>query len=487
MINVKYDIEEKNMKKVAAVVLMIVCCFNFVFADVTDELNKAYDRVNAEFPEFIERLINEGAQESDIRSFITDMGKELTNMQGLNRDNFESKMAEVLKNVLLSGKYNNLQGAVNRAYFDEINDLMETGKIPESMLPLKDILMDCILNLQNNGGSGGSGNGGSGNPGGSSGGNGSIDSNEPGTDNPDTNQEPVKEASLNLNEAYHVISILYPEFIDGFLNEGVTEEEIRSFLADVGTELSKIEGLNQENFESNMKTVLANVLLSGRHNNLQNVMQKLYFDDILDMMSTGKLPEKFIPLKDTLMACLLDKDAIGPLFTDVESGHWAYPYVQDMAIKGVIQGKGGRLFEPDSAVTREEFVKMIAAAKGIDLNVEGISNPFSDVHEGQWYYAYVLAAYRDGMITGTGADTFGSGQKIARQDAAVILARVLSAKDTSGTELFSDDAQISGYAKDSVYALSKLGIIGGMGDGSFQPFGETTRAQAAKILSALNE
>ena len=97
MINVKYDIEEKNMKKVAAVVLMIVCCFNFVFADVTDELNKAYDRVNAEFPEFIERLINEGAQESDIRSFITDMGKELTNMQGLNRDNFESKMAEVLK------------------------------------------------------------------------------------------------------------------------------------------------------------------------------------------------------------------------------------------------------------------------------------------------------------------------------------------------------------------------------------------------------
>lgn len=462
------------MKKVAAVVLMIVCCFNFVFADVTNELNRVFDRVKQEYPEFINRLIAEGARETEIRNFVTDIGKDLAKIENLNQDNFESYLTETLKNTLLSGKYNDLQSAINRAYFDEINDLMETGKIPQSMLPLKAILMDCILSVQGGGASGPDNSEGAENSSGN-------DSIEKPSGNPNNSGN-----TLDLDVAYHVFSILYPEFIDDFLKAGVTEEEIRRFLTDVGTELSKVEDLNDENFETNMKNALVNVLLSGSHNNLQTVMQNLYFDEILEMISTGKLPERFIPLKDTLMACLLDKNTLPPLFTDVDGGHWAYLFVQDMAIKGIVNGKGNRNFEPESAVTREEFVKMIAAAKGLDLNVDGVANPFSDVSEGQWYYPYVLAAYREGMITGISADTFGTGQKIARQDAAVMLARVLSAKDTNGTELFSDDAQISGYAKDSVYALSKLGIIGGMGDGTFQPNGMTTRAQAAKILSALS-
>ena len=47
---------------------------------------------------------------------------------------------------------------------------------------------------------------------------------------------------------------------------------------------------------------------------------------------------------------------------------------------------------------------------------------------------------------------------------------------------FTDDGDISDYAKDSVYALKNLGLINGMGDGSFMPRANATRAQTAQIL-----
>jgi hypothetical protein len=47
---------------------------------------------------------------------------------------------------------------------------------------------------------------------------------------------------------------------------------------------------------------------------------------------------------------------------------------------------------------------------------------------------------------------------------------------------FTDSANIADYAKDSVEALCKSGIVNGMGDGRFEPIGQATRAQAAKVI-----
>ena len=50
------------------------------------------------------------------------------------------------------------------------------------------------------------------------------------------------------------------------------------------------------------------------------------------------------------------------------------------------------------------------------------------------------------------------------------------------TEAFADDEQISDYAKEAVYALAGAGIINGVGDNHFQPQGNATRAQSAKVI-----
>ena len=60
---------------------------------------------------------------------------------------------------------------------------------------------------------------------------------------------------------------------------------------------------------------------------------------------------------------------------------------------------------------------------------------------------------------------------------------ILSAVPAAGAAQFTDAAEVRITASEAVEILSDLGIVSGFPDGSFQPDGALTRAQAAKILS----
>ncbi|MBQ7566803.1 MAG: S-layer homology domain-containing protein [Oscillospiraceae bacterium] len=68
---------------------------------------------------------------------------------------------------------------------------------------------------------------------------------------------------------------------------------------------------------------------------------------------------------------------------------------------------------------------------------------------------------------------------------AILLAAVmlLGMIGTAGAVEFTDAAEITQMNTEAVTVLSGMGIIGGMGDGTFQPDGTLTRAQAAKIIA----
>ena len=51
-----------------------------------------------------------------------------------------------------------------------------------------------------------------------------------------------------------------------------------------------------------------------------------------------------------------------------------------------------------------------------------------------------------------------------------------------GELTFTDGSSIAEYARDAVSALSAVGVINGMDDGSFAPDGITSRAQAAVMI-----
>ena len=89
------------------------------------------------------------------------------------------------------------------------------------------------------------------------------------------------------------------------------------------------------------------------------------------------------------------------------------------------------------------------------------------------------------------ASDFGIGAKITREDMAVLAYRVLVAKgnkviyDKSQISDFTDDAEISEYAREAVYAMRGNSVMLGRGNNEFQPKAQATRAEAAKIIYSI--
>ena len=71
---------------------------------------------------------------------------------------------------------------------------------------------------------------------------------------------------------------------------------------------------------------------------------------------------------------------------------------------------------------------------------------------------------------------------------AVILMRVYAMNNeytADGEAKFTDSAEISQWAAESIISACRLGLVTGMDDGSFAPQSSTTRAQAATVFKRL--
>ncbi len=182
------------------------------------------------------------------------------------------------------------------------------------------------------------------------------------------------------------------------------------------------------------------------------------------------------------------KDPVADIapFDDVENSHWAKDAVKSLKDKGIINGDGSGKFRPDDFLTREELVKMIVLASGIEQNSETEALPFDDIKKTDWCYPYIYTAYSAGIIKGMSDSSFGKGKNITRQDTAVIIYNSLARnKHTfiNGDEItFSDKDAVSNYAKTAVSALQQMGLINGKGDNKFMPKDNLTRAEAATMI-----
>ena len=167
-------------------------------------------------------------------------------------------------------------------------------------------------------------------------------------------------------------------------------------------------------------------------------------------------------------------------FIDLASVPWAENAINELSRRGVVSGIGDRLFDPKGNVTREAFVKMLITA--LEMDESGLQSNYSDIVKGAWYESYVASASKRNIVSGIDENTFGVGMDITRQDVAVMIAKAIELGDAVDEFVFSDDDNISEYAKKSVYKLYSAGIISGMEDKSFMPKGSCTRAEAAVII-----
>lgn len=172
-------------------------------------------------------------------------------------------------------------------------------------------------------------------------------------------------------------------------------------------------------------------------------------------------------------------------FEDLSDVSWAVSSIETLYKKGIINGKSEKTFAPDDFVTRSEIAKMVCIA--FEIKKDGRDISFSDISPDDWSFEYVCALSQAGIVNGQADKIFGKNEKLYRADLALILNRLIDYKHFSfeknaEKEDFSDDEAIPSYAKDAVYKMQEMGIINGMGDGTFSPLGYVTRAQAAKVI-----
>ena len=169
-------------------------------------------------------------------------------------------------------------------------------------------------------------------------------------------------------------------------------------------------------------------------------------------------------------------------FIDLDTVPWAYEAISTLSDKGIINGREENKFVPDDEVTREEFTKMCVVMMNLDVTDQSIV--FDDEKDGEWYLGYISAARKNNIVSGKGDGSFGIGEAISRQDAAVILYNILKNNGLSNDKGidFADSDMISDYAIDAINVLSANGVINGVGDNMFSPLGRLTRAEAAKLI-----
>lgn len=181
-------------------------------------------------------------------------------------------------------------------------------------------------------------------------------------------------------------------------------------------------------------------------------------------------------------------------FGDIK-GHWAQTPIEYLASRRIIQGMTEESFVPNGTITRAQFVTLLAGMAGADLSKYSLSQ-FNDVKDNAWYKGAVSWAAENGIVQGQqaadGSFWFNPNQNISRQDMAVIMMRYLAwAKEpigeTTNAIAFKDSSSIAAYAKESVTAMQKAGLINGRttqdNQTTFDPTGKLTRAEAAQMLT----
>ena len=172
-------------------------------------------------------------------------------------------------------------------------------------------------------------------------------------------------------------------------------------------------------------------------------------------------------------------------FSDVPANQWYAPAVSYVTQRGLFSGVSETQFAPSQSMTRGMLVSVLYRFNGTSHTG---SSPFADVSSDARYGNAVSWAYANNLVSVVSDTSFATNTPITREQAAVMLARYLKFSSVAlenGTPDFQDTASISGYAKESVGAMQKAGLLSGDNAGNFRPDAQITRPEIASIFMRL--
>lgn len=170
--------------------------------------------------------------------------------------------------------------------------------------------------------------------------------------------------------------------------------------------------------------------------------------------------------------------------TDVELGTWYHEAVDYVVEHGIMAGVSATAFQPNGSLTRGQVVQILHNLEG--KPEETAEAPFTDT-AGHWALEAIAWAAQNNVVAGYDDGTFGPEKLVTREEFAQMMYNYAKFKGydlTAGGDLaqFPDAGAISDWAETALSWANGKGLINGHDNGTIDPQGNTTRAQAASIM-----
>lgn len=174
-------------------------------------------------------------------------------------------------------------------------------------------------------------------------------------------------------------------------------------------------------------------------------------------------------------------------FTDVPANNFYLDYVKFVYKHGMMQGDGSNyIFNGNGNVTRAQLVLILYRLSGspaISSNTK-----FKDVPANAWYSQAVAWASANKIVDGRPGNVFDPGTAVTRQEFATILYRYnnfrgLGTGNKSNLSQFTDRGYVQSYALEAMQWAVGNGIISGTTNTTLSPNGTAIRFQAAAMLT----
>ena len=170
-------------------------------------------------------------------------------------------------------------------------------------------------------------------------------------------------------------------------------------------------------------------------------------------------------------------------FRDFDRSAWYAEAVSAAVDNGLLYGKSSTTLDPNGDMTRAEMAAIINRSFGCYKTAD--ISQYKDVSKSKWYYKDVALAVQMGTYNGRSSSSMAPDSPITRQEAMTVVARALELDydSYSKTDLsvFSDRSEISNWALPYVRAMIGADYIHGRGK-ILAPLDNITRSEFAQIF-----
>ncbi|WP_419961109.1 S-layer homology domain-containing protein [Psychrobacillus sp. BM2] len=177
----------------------------------------------------------------------------------------------------------------------------------------------------------------------------------------------------------------------------------------------------------------------------------------------------------------LAADAKEKSFSDVQASQHFYEAVKNLTARGIISGYEDGTFRPSENISRAHAAKIMALALGLDT--KNVKNPgFKDVSSSHPNYGAIAALVEAGVLKGYENNTFNPDGNLTRAQMAKMLVKGFKFEEEKYSNLPFDDVKNNEWHANYIQTLFANKITTGKTASKYEPNAYVTRGQAASFI-----